>query len=372
MQTDMEPRLIGDSAALRALDADISAAARTDAKVLITGETGVGKDLVARLIHHRSARRRAPIATINCAGVPESLIESELFGHVRGSFTGAWRDHAGLFESARNGTVFLDEVGDMSPRMQGVLLRFLETGELQRVGAVSAHRVVDVRVVAATNRNLKAMMEEGSFRADLYYRLSVVHLDILPLRDRADDIPALLDHFLEEYSRRHSVERRVLTAAALDRLARYRWPGNIRELKNVAERIVLRAPSVSVDVRELPAEVVWPSPESEARLAVGQTERASSGAPELLQRMLSNGESFWTAVHQPFMSRDLAREHLRDVVGAGLERTRGNYKLLTQLFNMRPEDYKRFLGFLTKYNCRVPFQQFRRVPVEPGSWASGA
>src|ERR1700704_781909 len=166
--------MIGVSAATRAIQEEIEYAARSDAKVLITGETGVGKEVVARLIHHRSARASASLVTLNCAGLPDSLLESELFGHVRGSFTGAYRDKPGLLEMAPNGTVFLDEVGEMSMRMQVVLLRFLETGEIQRIGADSSHTRVNVRLVTATNRDLQAQISSGAFREDLYFRLNVI------------------------------------------------------------------------------------------------------------------------------------------------------------------------------------------------------
>ncbi|MGH9408582.1 MAG: sigma 54-interacting transcriptional regulator, partial [Vicinamibacterales bacterium] len=182
--------LIGTSDAIRKAEEDIASAAPSSAKVLITGETGVGKEVVARLIHGRSARRLCPMVTVNCAGVPDTLLESELFGHDRGSFTGAYRDKPGLLEAAGNGTVFLDEVGEMSARMQAVLLRFLETGELQRVGTNRAQTRVDVRVIAATNRDLLAQVASGAFREDLYYRLNVIRIAMPPLRERREDVPA--------------------------------------------------------------------------------------------------------------------------------------------------------------------------------------
>jgi transcriptional regulator with GAF, ATPase, and Fis domain len=184
-----EVRLIGRSAAVQALEAEIDSAARSDAKVLITGETGVGKEVVSRLIHHRSARAAAGLVTLNCAGLPDSLLESELFGHVKGSFTGAYRDKPGLLEMAPNGTVFLDEVGEMSTRMQVVLLRFLESGEIQRVGADRSHTRVNVRLITATNRDLQAQINSGAFREDLYFRLNV-SIRIPPLR-AAEDVPLL-------------------------------------------------------------------------------------------------------------------------------------------------------------------------------------
>src|SRR3954466_8591047 len=242
-----EVRLVGHSEAIRNIEADIDCAARADAKVLITGETGVGKEVVARLIHERSARAKGPLVTVNCAGVPDSLLESELFGHVRGSFTGAYRDKPGLLEMAQNGTVFLDEVGEMSMRMQVVLLRFLESGEIQRIGADRAHTRVNVRLITATNRNLQAQIEAGLFREDLYFRLNVIRLSIPPLRERVGDIPLLIEHYLESYSQMHRVPMLRLSQAAMDVLVGYRWPGNIRELKNVVERIVLKAPGPVIE-----------------------------------------------------------------------------------------------------------------------------
>src|SRR5437867_10127206 len=233
-------RLVGVSAAVASISRDIDAAAQSHAKVLITGETGAGKEVVARLIHQRSNRRPARLATINCAGLPDSLLESELFGHVRGSFTDAYRNKPGLLESAANGTVFLDEVGEMSARMQSVLLRFLETGELQRVGADRPHTVVNVRVIAATNRDLLREVAAGTFREDLYYRLNVVRIHVKPLRERPGDIPLLLDHFLDEFSRQYNVARCTLSPATIEWLAGYRWPGNVRQLRNVVEQLVIK------------------------------------------------------------------------------------------------------------------------------------
>src|SRR5512143_2901873 len=213
MQTAQQ--LIGVSAALRSLQEDLEYAARSDAKILITGESGVGKEVVARLIHRQSPRSRAQLVTINCAGLPDSLLESELFGHVRGSFTGAYRDKPGLLELAHSGTIFMDEVGEMSLRMQALLLRFLESGEIQRVGAERPQARVNVRVIAATNRNLTERIASKEFREDLYYRLNVIHLTIAPLRERREDVPELLQHFIAHYSQRHSVPPPSVTPEAL-------------------------------------------------------------------------------------------------------------------------------------------------------------
>jgi transcriptional regulator with GAF, ATPase, and Fis domain len=361
-----EVKLIGKSPAIQALEAEIESAARSDAKVLITGETGVGKEVVSRLIHHRSARAAAGLVTLNCAGLPDSLLESELFGHVRGSFTGAYRDKPGLLEMAPNGTVFLDEVGEMSTRMQVVLLRFLESGEIQRVGADRSHTRVNVRLITATNRDLQAQINAGAFREDLYFRLNVIRFSIPPLRDRVEDVPLLVGHYVHNFSQSHKVQPTEISPEAMDVLMAYRWPGNIRELKNVVERIVLRSAGRIIKVADLPPEVVSARPAvSGASVSdpVDPLGPQSGRAEELAALMIKQGESFWSAVYPSFMARDLTRTDLRKIVQIGLETTNGNYRLLVQLFNMNGEDYKRFLSFLRKHDCHLPFQRFRAVPA---------
>src|ERR687896_547727 len=195
--------LVGSSAAIRGVDEEIDHAARANAKVLITGESGSGKEIVARLIHERSPRRSGPLVTINCAGFPDSLLETELFGHVKGSFTDAHRDKRGYLEAAHGGTIFMDEIGEMSLRMQALMLRFLETGEIQRVGSDRHVPNVDVRVIAATHRRLINLVAEKTFREDLYYRLNVIHIEVPPLRDRREDIVILLNHFMTIFSNAH-------------------------------------------------------------------------------------------------------------------------------------------------------------------------
>src|SRR5579872_2392593 len=233
--------LVGTSPAVNALREEILHAARCDAKVLITGESGAGKEIVARLIHDRSARSRSPLVTVNCAALTDTLLETELFGHVRGSFTGAYRDRSGAFEQAHRGTVFMDEIGETTPRMQGLLLRFLETGEIQRVGSDRAQTRVDVRVIAATNRVLVDAVAQKQFREDLYYRINVVHLYVPPIRDRQEDIPLLLRHFLQQFARQYETPVPTISEEARAALLVHRWPGNVRELKNVVERLIIRA-----------------------------------------------------------------------------------------------------------------------------------
>jgi DNA-binding NtrC family response regulator len=356
--------MIGESPAVSAMDAEIDDAARCHAKVLITGETGAGKEVVARLIHQRSVRSKAPIVTLNCAGVPDSLLESELFGHVRGSFTGAYRDKPGLLESAPKGTVFLDEVGEMTPKMQAMLLRFLETGEIQRVGADRIHTRVDVRVVTATNRNLEEEVAAGRFREDLFYRLNVIRVRVPALRDRLEDVPLLMQHFLQLFCREHNRGPFQLAPAAVDALMAHNWPGNIRELKNVVERVVLKAGGPTIHVADLPADVLPQRTVSSMPATVrGPEGTQPQVATTLMPRMTEDGESFWSAVYPAFMSRDLTRADLRTLIAMGLQETRGNYRTLIELFGMAPTDYKRFLGFLRKHDCHLPFQRFRSLPT---------
>ncbi len=350
------PQLIGQSAALRAVIEDLEAAADTNVKVLLTGESGVGKEVAARFIHSRSARRHAPLVTINCAGFPDSLLESELFGHVRGSFTGALRDRAGRFERANGGTVFMDEVGEMSLRMQALLLRFVETGELQRLGSDVARTKADVRIIAATNRDLMAQIAAKEFREDLYYRLNVIQIRIPPLRERREDIPPLLAHFILTFAEMHRMPVLEIAPETMDLLVAYDWPGNVRQLKNVVERMVVRVRSGVLTLAAVPDEI------TRAVSSIGPTPLAAEGsATDALAARMTRGESFWTVVYGPFMRRDLKREEVREVVARGLQRTQGSYKLLTDLFHIRPDDYKRFLNFLRKHDCHVAFQRFRVI-----------
>lgn len=351
--------LIGVSEAIRRLEQDIQCATGSDAKVLITGESGVGKEVAAQLIHKGSARRNRPFLTLNCAGVPDSLLESELFGHMRGSFTDAYRDKPGLLEAADGGTVLLDEVGEMSPRMQGLLLRFLENGEMQRIGATRSETRIDVRIIAATNRNLFEGIATGAFRGDLYYRLNVIRIEIPPLRARPEDIGPLVTHFVTHFAAMYHIAPPPLGPHTLSTLQSYPWPGNVRELRNYAERLVVRC------VAGLPRDEPPPGEQAHAAPAESLAHPQISRADRLYERMVTGGESFWSAVYPGFINRDLTREDLRAIVSRGLQHTRGSYKLLLQLFNMKPEDYKRLLTFLRKHDCHMPFHTFRTaVPAD--------
>jgi DNA-binding NtrC family response regulator len=354
-------QILGVGPAAQSIEQDIDCAARCDAKVLITGESGVGKEVVARLIHQRSRRCAAPLVTINCAGIPDSLLTSELFGHARGSFTDAYRDKQGWIEQANHGTIFMDEIGEMSPQMQSLLLRFLENGEIQRVGSDRTSCTVDVRIIAATNRQLPAQVEAGLFREDLFYRLNVIHVEIPPLRQRREDIPAMFDYFLRQFAASHRVDLPHLTDDAAAQIANAQWPGNVRQLRNVAERLVVRAQSGMISASDLPREI----------LSMGRPgDGAASALPRaelMFKKMVQDLETFWTVVYEPFMARDLTREDVRAVVREALKLSDGSYHRVTQLFNI-VGDQKRLVAFLRKFDCDVA--QPTETPPPPGSSGS--
>ncbi|HWF85200.1 MAG TPA: sigma-54 dependent transcriptional regulator, partial [Vicinamibacterales bacterium] len=248
---EVRHQMIGDSAALKNVMAAVGRAAPTNATVLIQGESGVGKELVARTIHRNSLRSRERFVQVNCAAIPEELIESELFGHEKGSFTGATEKQVGKFEQADRGTIFLDEVGDMSQKTQAKVLRVLQEGEVERLGSARTIKV-DVRVIAATNKNLEEEIEKGHFREDLYFRLAVIPIYVPPLRDRPDDVPALVRHYMEYFSRENNVRPKRVSPQAIEALQRFRWKGNIRELRNTVERLIIMTNGDTIDVADLP------------------------------------------------------------------------------------------------------------------------
>jgi transcriptional regulator with PAS, ATPase and Fis domain len=427
-------QLIGNSKAISDLKAEVERVARSDAKVLITGESGSGKEVVARAINDTSSRAKT-FVPVNCAGIPETLLESELFGHVKGSFTGAYRDKPGKLEMADHGTIFLDEIGEMTLRMQGLLLRFLETGEIQKVGAERVVRATDVRVMSATNRSLRELITLGQFREDLFYRINVIHIEVPPLRERREDIQLLIDFFLARFTGSRSLDAaparplngefdetddlqdlagladearglfdpasrngsardftaassaaengngvrtanlaangpaigngsvngvnshspvRAISKMAMDALTEYSWPGNVRQVENVVERLVVTGRREIVQLEDLPQEIRNPSgPGRPGR------ERRRTVADELFKKLVDERESFWNLVYPLYMNREITRANVRDLVHKGLEEARGNYKIVLRLFNMDATDYKRFLNFLRKHDCQLPFKEYR-------------
>ena len=236
--------------------------AQTDSTVIITGESGTGKELVARAIHYNSPRKDRPLVVVNCAAIPEDLLESELFGHVKGAFTGAVATHAGRFDAADRGTIFLDEIGDMTLKLQVKVLRVLQEQRFEPVGSTSTHEV-DVRIIAATNQDLERAVKERRFREDLFYRLNVIPIRIPSLRERTDDIPLLVEHFLEKYAKEAGGKVKGISQAAVERLMTYPWPGNVRELENLIERLMVLKKDETIDLDDLPEKVTGePSPEA--------------------------------------------------------------------------------------------------------------
>ena len=272
---------IGSSPAFRRMMMLVDQVADSSATVLIQGESGTGKEIVAKTIHARSARRKGPFVAVNCAALPETLLESELFGYEKGAFTGAAGRKEGRFELADGGTLFLDEVADLSPVTQPKILRVLQEGEFERLGGTRTIRV-DVRVVAATNQDLAQMVREKRFREDLYYRLNVITINVPPLRERREDIHVLAQHFLRMYAAKNNRKLEGFTDEALRRLEAYAWPGNVRELENVIERGVVLARSAQMDVADLPPEIAGATPLPEGVLSV----RIGTPLAEVEQRLL--------------------------------------------------------------------------------------
>jgi DNA-binding NtrC family response regulator len=253
--------IVGKSGPMMEVFRLIHKVANTDATILILGESGTGKELVARAIHHHSDRQSRPLVPVNCGAIPGELLESELFGHEKGAFTGAIKTRLGRFELAEGGTVFLDEIGDMSPMLQVKLLRVLQEHQFERIGGAKTINA-DIRIIAATNQNLESKVADGSFREDLFYRLNVVPISIPPLRDRRSDVPLLCQHFLRRFAKQKGLGERVIHKSVMDKLLRYHWPGNVRELENLLERMVILADGKELLLEDLPLHLAGPEAET--------------------------------------------------------------------------------------------------------------
>jgi len=299
-------QVIGESVPMKALRQQIAVTAPTNGRVLIYGESGTGKELVARALHANSVRNKGPFVEVSCAAIPEELIESELFGHVRGSFGGATDDKTGKFQKADGGTLFLDEVGDMSHRTQSKVLRVLEEQRIEPIGSNQTFRV-DVRVIAATNKNLEQEITKGAFRQDLFYRLNVIPFLVPPLRERKEDIPVLARYFLNEFSAEYGKKTRELSDGALEILLRYPWPGNVRELKNLVERLVIVCPQSRIEPHHLPPELFRGVAESPQHPYSTLHEARSAYEREFILRKLQ--EHRWNMT-QTASALGLERSHL--------------------------------------------------------------
>lgn len=328
--------------AMLAVTAKLNRFCQSKMPLLINGESGVGKEIFAKSHYLLGMPHEAPYYSFNCAQFQEgTLTVSELFGHKKGSFTGAVSDHVGLFEKADGGTVFLDEVGELPMAAQKMLLRALDQREIKPLGT-NLVRKVNVRIVSATNRNLEAMVDAGTFREDLYYRLSTLMIVIPPLRERGDDWRLLLDFFLDTLNGLHGTAKRF-SPEAMARLATYRFPGNVRELRNIVETGYWSATDdeiVSADFR------------LKQGGATPQGDGPNSLRRRLLQQMLHDGESYWLVVKQPFMERDMKRSEVRAVIEQGLRSSGGSYKKLLPLFNIPEVEYKKFIDHLRLYNLQ--------------------
>ncbi len=316
--------LVGSSGGMRDVTRLIDAVAYSSATVLVTGESGTGKELVARALHARSPRKAHPFVALNCGALTETLLESELFGHVKGAFTGAQRDQKGLFDAADSGTIFLDEIGDIPPATQVRLLRVLQEGEIKRVGAADSLRV-DVRVIAATHRDLTRLVKSGKFREDLFYRLNVINIPLPPLRERIEDVPLLAHHFLRRYTERLGKKVRTLAPEALELLCGYRWPGNVRELENAVERAVVLCRGETVGAADLPPAVT------------GRT------APLVRESPASGDDAAWLAQSYAAAKEQALRRFEKGYVEALMKACDNNISAAARKAGMDRSNFKRVL-----------------------------
>jgi DNA-binding NtrC family response regulator len=364
---DREIDIIGLDPALLDAQQRLAQFSPAEAPVLITGGTGTGKELFARALYLLSPRRRCPFISVNCAKYQDSqLLQSELFGHKKGSFTGAVADRLGIFEEAHSGFVFLDEIGELPPPAQAMLLRTLSEGEVVRIGE-NRPRQVNVRTVAATARDLEAMAERGTFRADLLFRLRFLHLRVPPLRERGKDWQILAAHYLQQLSARFETKK-AFADDALAVMAHHSWPGNVRELRAIVEVAFHSSAGQIIRAADFTDQL---GSERRPAAGVGETRAIVSpdGAPEptastLLKRMVHSKESFWEVVHTPFIARDLNRTEVCQVIRDALEITDWRYKRLLPLLGIDEKDYLKFMDFLRHHQLK-PLRNGRPTTGQP-------
>jgi DNA-binding NtrC family response regulator len=336
--------IVGNSRPIQDLCAHIARISNNSATVLIQGETGTGKELVARAIHKLSSRSNGPFIPIDCGAISEGLLESELFGSKRGSFTGAIADRPGVFEAAHSGTLFLDEISNMNLAMQAKLLRVLQEKEIRRIGE-TRNRPVDVRLVAASNANLKQLVAEGSFRQDLLFRLNVIAVSLPPLRSRRDDIPMLASYFLKQLNSAQKAAK-VLGPKALEPLLTHHFPGNVRELQNCVERGYFTTSEKTI--------LSIPIEDSTGEESVNEVRK-------WLADLADGRRNFWTEIHERYKRRDISREKVVALIDLGLRTTRGSYKNLASLIHIQEGEYRRLMDFLRRNNCLLDFRPYRKV-----------
>ena len=341
----LETVLIGQDKTLQQSLRRLVRFATADSPVLITGETGTGKELFARALYLMSSRRRRPFLSVNCAQyLGDQLVASELFGHKRGSFTGAVSDHRGVFEDANEGVVFLDEIGDLPPAGQAMLLRVVSEGEIVPVGGTRGKRV-DVRVVAATNRSLGQMVAKGTFRRDLYYRLRCLRVAVPPLRERGDDWRLIAEHFLQVLGQASDTVK-VLSGEAVRTLAKHSWPGNVREVRGCVETGFYLSETAKIHTVDF-----WESLEHDARAnALGAVPLVD--AKVYCDRLTRGEVDFWELIHSSFMDREINRTQVRAMIAEGLRRSLGSYKGTAELFGVKPEQYLKFMDFLRHHRLK--------------------
>ena len=343
--------LAGRHPQVRQMIQDAQKFAATESTVLVCGESGTGKELIARAIHEFSRRRNGPFVAVNCASFAAELIESQLFGHARGAFTGATYTKIGFFEAASGGTLFLDEISSMPSTLQPRLLRVLQEKQIIRLGETE-QRPVDTRVLAATNCDLKGLCERGAFRSDLFHRLNVLRVDVPPLRDRRSDIPVLTRYFLEEFCSESGLNVRI-TTAAMQALTDYPFPGNVRELRNLLENLSHTCKDAVITPSDIEARIA-PSRNVHSR----RNDRAD--LEQIVEDMAEGRATFWSAVRQPFLERILSKRDVIYIVSMGLDACGGNYRRLVRYFGLEDSEYKKFLNFLSHHGCKVDFRRFRR------------
>jgi transcriptional regulator with PAS, ATPase and Fis domain len=337
--------MIGASRAINDVFSQIQVAASNVATVLIEGESGTGKELVAKAIHSESPRVKEPFIAVDCGAIPESLIEAELFGAKKGSYTGAVADRPGLFEAAHRGTIFLDEISNTTPALQAKLLRVIQEREVRRIGETKG-RSVDVRLIVASNQNLEALTEDGRFRKDLLYRLKVLQIKLPPLRNRRDDIPMLTHAFLQKLNAANKTKK-YFVSDVLDRLSTYSFPGNIRELQNTVERAYFSAKGTVINKVPIEAETV-------------DTE-VGEDVQSWFKDLSEGRKDFWSAVHNKYKRRDISREKVLALIDFGLRSTRGNYKTMAAMLRLKEKDYRRFMDFLRRSECLLDFRPYRKL-----------